>query len=413
MTTRHQPYYDLLEAAQAGGCPLCRLARRSADRYLDILSYENINDVGVRERLRASRGLCRRHADHLLGELHDGLGTAILYRDLLRTLSQELRTTGGRQPAALAPAGPCPACQAQARAIALFGETLTEHAGDPVLRRALDQGGGLCQPHRLLLPPHRRPALVDLLRRPLAPDWPALAGISGGLPADDRTWWIGLALPAPADEHAPWPPGPALCPACAAAGGAVRQHLDRVAAAPVDPSRVLALCPDHRQALARRGVPAPLVGGAADGGTHQPGPTGWWAWIRGWRRPGAVGRVLATLDTWRRQCPACQAALTAAVAVVDCLHARAETALFCLAHFVLALQRRGPWPRLIARHLQAWDWLATELGEYIRKNDYRFRGEPWGPEATAPARAVALVAGRRPADGCEEERGTPRAVPSD
>lgn len=37
--------------------------------------------------------------------------------------------------------------------------------------------------------------------------------------------------------------------------------------------------------------------------------------------------------------------------------------------------------------------LRAELREFIRKNDYRFRDEPWGDEKTAPQRAVAKLGG--------------------
>ncbi|MBX6771349.1 MAG: hypothetical protein IRY83_06465 [Chloroflexi bacterium] len=45
--------------------------------------------------------------------------------------------------------------------------------------------------------------------------------------------------------------------------------------------------------------------------------------------------------------------------------------------------------------LPTFRYLRQELAEYIRKQDYRFRHEPAGPEQTAPLRALALVAGSR------------------
>jgi len=39
--------------------------------------------------------------------------------------------------------------------------------------------------------------------------------------------------------------------------------------------------------------------------------------------------------------------------------------------------------------------IVADLDEYIRKNDYRFRGEPRGEEQRSPWRAVAMVAGAR------------------
>ncbi len=42
------------------------------------------------------------------------------------------------------------------------------------------------------------------------------------------------------------------------------------------------------------------------------------------------------------------------------------------------------------RHLES---LKAELDEVIRKNDYRFNGEPWGDERDAPQRAAGIIAG--------------------
>jgi hypothetical protein len=39
--------------------------------------------------------------------------------------------------------------------------------------------------------------------------------------------------------------------------------------------------------------------------------------------------------------------------------------------------------------------LIDELGEFIRKHDYRFRGEPRGAERDAWLRAIEMVAGKR------------------
>src|SRR5207302_963646 len=68
-----------------------RLATRSVSRYLDILSYENVNDVDLRATIREGIGLCNRHAWQFIDGTRTPLGTAIIYRDLIRTLQH--RTT--------------------------------------------------------------------------------------------------------------------------------------------------------------------------------------------------------------------------------------------------------------------------------------------------------------------------------
>lgn len=71
----------------------------------------------------------------------------------------------------------------------------------------------------------------------------------------------------------------------------------------------------------------------------------------------------------------------------------------CLAHFRLAVQQ-APTEAALSGLLQAqkvvWQRLSSQLGEFIRKNDYRFQGEGFGPEADAWLRAVEAMAGPPP-----------------
>jgi hypothetical protein len=74
----------------------------------------------------------------------------------------------------------------------------------------------------------------------------------------------------------------------------------------------------------------------------------------------------------------------------------------CIPHVRRLLRRaRRPaetWVRMAcATHLEP---LTAELAEIIRKNDYRFRGEEWGPEADAWKRALARWSG-----SCVAEEG--------
>jgi uncharacterized protein DUF6062 len=67
----------------------------------------------------------------------------------------------------------------------------------------------------------------------------------------------------------------------------------------------------------------------------------------------------------------------------------------CLDH-TLRLCRRLKEPargRVIAAERSRIERLRAELAEVIRKHDYRYRGEPWGEEKSAPGRAVAKLAG--------------------
>lgn len=62
---------------------------------------------------------------------------------------------------------------------------------------------------------------------------------------------------------------------------------------------------------------------------------------------------------------------------------------------ILALSCSDPANGRFLAQMEAervWD-LAAELNEFVRKNDYRFRDEPWGREATSPWRSVGLMVG--------------------
>lgn len=153
-------YHEILEALQAGGCALCRLARRASDSYLHALIYEGVTDVKLREALRASRGLCYRHAWRLANQRGAVLGTAIVYRDIINTLTKaleagsnapaRLRLPGRGQPElarALAPVVDCPACMLETDAEQRTAKILLKHLEDAAIGEAYVAAGGLCLPH--------------------------------------------------------------------------------------------------------------------------------------------------------------------------------------------------------------------------------------------------------------------------
>ncbi|MCO6450614.1 MAG: hypothetical protein J5I90_07470 [Caldilineales bacterium] len=73
----------------------------------------------------------------------------------------------------------------------------------------------------------------------------------------------------------------------------------------------------------------------------------------------------------------------------------------CLNHFRLALMQARPGPKLdslTAAQLVVWQRLDVQLGEFIRKNDHRFRGEAFGAEEDSWRRALEAISGPPPAD---------------
>lgn len=153
-------YFELRDALQAGGCPLCRLGRRAATRYIDTLNYEGVNDPGLRRALQLSHGLCHRHAWQWTQTRGSPLGVAIVYQNLVKDLIETLDSPeplvtaapGGRhgrakRVARLAAKGVCPACRAEEESVERYALTLLAHLEQPDLAQAYLDAGGLCLPH--------------------------------------------------------------------------------------------------------------------------------------------------------------------------------------------------------------------------------------------------------------------------
>lgn len=86
---RDSTAFEVREALEQAGCPVCRLAVRSVGRWLAAVAYDQVNDIELRNQLRAARGFCNAHAHRWLREVHSVLGTAILYQDLLTAALRE------------------------------------------------------------------------------------------------------------------------------------------------------------------------------------------------------------------------------------------------------------------------------------------------------------------------------------
>lgn len=174
--SKHTVYYELVEACGEGGCPICTLVLAAVARYLDMVFYENVNDPETRDGVVSARGYCNDHS-WMLREMNAALGTALMYRDVLRHAAEDI---AGRQPGtpfdpfnagqersslrgkiagltsakqngkANRRADPhlaCPACAARERYERLYLETLADHLDDAALLSALRTAGGICLVH--------------------------------------------------------------------------------------------------------------------------------------------------------------------------------------------------------------------------------------------------------------------------
>jgi hypothetical protein len=168
-------YFELREACDAGGCPICSLATDVVKRYLEAVLYEGVNDPETRDGVVAARGYCNVHS-WLLREIGAGLGAALLYRDVLRHVAVDLdriqpgeafallpeveaRARASRRVVGLMrrrsgaglvhsdPHSTCPACRERDHFESLAIAALASYLSDDELRAAFERSGGLCLVH--------------------------------------------------------------------------------------------------------------------------------------------------------------------------------------------------------------------------------------------------------------------------
>jgi hypothetical protein len=162
---------DLQAAFSEPGCSICSLLGRDERRYFEALLYEQVNDPGIRDALRATRGFCAAHAHALAATPNAPFGSAIISQDLLQTILANLpaRITGepagawaalrsafGNGPdristaGALRGAGSCPACRHFNEFARMYAEILVTGLEQEAAHAAYSRSAGVCLPHLLL-----------------------------------------------------------------------------------------------------------------------------------------------------------------------------------------------------------------------------------------------------------------------
>jgi hypothetical protein len=195
-------FYDLRDALAQPDCAVCRLTAESADRFLENLLWESVNDPSSRRRIRQAGGFCHQHA-WMLVRTSASLGVAIITRDVL---SSGLKTIEGAafqpasawslrrvraaldsgQPAAatselvarLEPQAVCPACAWVEKMESVYlGSLLDNLLGEDGLLAAYQSSDGLCLPHfRRALARVRREAVFEALVNAQQIIWERLIG---------------------------------------------------------------------------------------------------------------------------------------------------------------------------------------------------------------------------------------------
>lgn len=141
----------LQDALEQGICPLCYLASEAEYRYLDTLLYEKMNSGAIRAALARSRGFCRYHTYRLIavGGYGSNVKLAILYKDLVSAISNEVAALKDQGAPAEAAQEDCPACRVVAETEHTYIHVLLASLDYDEGREAYRRSFGLCMPHFL------------------------------------------------------------------------------------------------------------------------------------------------------------------------------------------------------------------------------------------------------------------------
>ncbi|OGB91521.1 MAG: hypothetical protein A2Z31_02570 [candidate division NC10 bacterium RBG_16_65_8] len=145
-------------------------------------------------------------------------------------------------------------------------------------------------------------------------------------------------------------------------------------------------------------------------------------WRRLWRRVTRKGdRPLALVGWWRdrARCPTCAMvgrserehlkAMLTFLSEAEFADGFARSAGLCLPHLCHAATIGRDHPNLLALlsgHEARWSELLAELGEFTRKNDYRFATEAMGHEGDSWRRALEVFVGRGGVFGSDRKDGS-------
>lgn len=161
-------YFDLWDSFQEPGCPVCRLLEKNSNRFLDGLLYERVNDVGTREKLRKSLGLCNWHGYKTLEAGSCALGLGIIYEDISKRIIENLdkvqsflpvaggsrflfrlfkRDFSGKAIDQMKSRGRCPACENARLFEQYYLKALLDYLSETDFELRFTQSSGICYSH--------------------------------------------------------------------------------------------------------------------------------------------------------------------------------------------------------------------------------------------------------------------------
>ena len=147
--TKHINFFELQKASEKPGCPVCRIVKDRADRYIDNTLFEHIANRGFRAIYRAAGGFCSFHSRNLVS-YRDGLAIAILSRDIL-----EDRINSFEKKIPWRPKSKCPVCIERGKIEDEYLDFLNNTGGssseEQEFRLIFTASDGLCAPHYSML----------------------------------------------------------------------------------------------------------------------------------------------------------------------------------------------------------------------------------------------------------------------
>jgi hypothetical protein len=163
---KHINFFEIQKASEKPGCPLCRIVKDRANRYIDNTLFEHIANRGFRALYRTAGGFCSFHSRHLVS-FRDGLAVAILSQDIL-----EDRIDCFDKTKVWRPKGRCPVCVEREKIEQEYLDFLANSGGNSPeereLREIFTASDGLCAPHYnalLFLPTGRKRTVPKWIRQ--------------------------------------------------------------------------------------------------------------------------------------------------------------------------------------------------------------------------------------------------------
>jgi hypothetical protein len=149
--------YDIIEAFQLPGCPVCRAVVEDERRWMESFWREGRQDAGARRRFFEAGGFCRSHA-WLLHRYAAQAGSGAVITDLYGWLAtydlrwfdatrEKLDGRRKRPKRLLGRRRRCPACLARDEADNRKVDFLLEALNEPEVRAGYSRSEGLCFAH--------------------------------------------------------------------------------------------------------------------------------------------------------------------------------------------------------------------------------------------------------------------------